>query len=358
MSEDPLDAGLAALGEFGLIDRIRRRAGIRAPGTVLGIGDDAAILVLEPDQELLITTDMLLEGVHFRRDWGSWDALGRKTLAVNVSDIAAMGGSPRQAFLGLGVPGDLAIGSLEQFLDGLEAAAAEWGVTLAGGDTCRSAVGLVLSVTLTGAVAHGRAVRRSGARPGDRVWVTGQLGASAAGLLALSRGLRPGAPWPAGLDRPAWLGPAEQAVLQTGIAAHLTPAPRVAAGQALLGCAHAMLDLSDGVASDLAHVCRESGVAARIFATQILVHPAARVAARWSGQDALTLALSGGEDYELLFAADEDPTARLRQAVPTLPVTAIGRIEAGAGTVVLELPGGAIVPLRGGFDHFRSPVPV
>ncbi len=354
MSHDRSAPELAALGEFGLIDRIRRRAAFQAPGTVLGIGDDAAILAVPADHELLVTTDMLLEGVHFRRGWGSWDALGRKSLAVNVSDIAAMGGAPRHALLSLGVPGDLSATHLEQFLDGFISGAEAWGVTVAGGDTCRSAAGLVLSITLTGVVARSRAIRRSGARPGDRIWVTGQLGAAAAGLVALRRGLRPDEAWPSDVDRPAWLGPTEESALRAGLAAHLAPTPRVAAGQALQGCAHAMLDLSDGVASDLGHLCTESGVRARVSARDVPVHQAAHVAARWAGQDALALALSGGEDYELLFAAAEDPLAFLRHAAPELPVTAIGRVEARGSGALLDLPSGEAVPLVGGFDHFRA----
>ena len=351
-----MDPALEALGEFGLIGLIRRRAQHRSPGTVLGIGDDAAVLAPEGDGELLVTTDMLLEGVHFHRRWGRPRDLGRKALAVNVSDIAAMGGVPQHALLGLAIPTDgPSLAELEAMLAGLEEEAERYGVTLVGGDTCGSQSGLVLAVTLLGRVAGGRALRRSGATPGDWLWVTGWLGASAAGLLALERGLRPAAAWPADVPRPGWLGAGEETAIQAAIQAHLTPIPRLRAGQALVGCASAMIDVSDGVASDSRHLATESQVTVRVLATRIPVHPGARVMARLTGREPLDLALRGGEDYELLFTAAADPRPVLAAAAPDLQVSRIGEVATGPGVPILVYGDGREEILAGGFNHFRSP---
>ncbi len=351
-----MDPALAALGEFGLIGLIRRRIQHRSPGMVLGIGDDAAVLAPDGDDELLVTTDMLLEGVHFQRQWGRPRDLGRKALAVNVSDIAAMGGHPRHALLGLAIPADgPSLEELEALLGGLEEEAERYGVTLVGGDTCASQSGLVLAVTLLGRLAGGRALRRSGARPGDSLWVTGRLGASAAGLLALERGLRPAAAWPADMPRPGWLGAGEEAAIQAAIQAHLTPVPRLRAGQALVGCATAMIDVSDGVASDAGHLATESQVTVRVLATQIPIDTGALVMARLTGRAPLDLALRGGEDYELLFTAAADPRPVLAVAVPDPQVTRVGEVSMGPGVPILVHGDGREEILAGGFNHFRGP---
>lgn len=350
-----MDPALAALGEFGLIGLIRQRIQARTAGTLQGIGDDAAVLASDPGGALLVTTDMLLEGIHFQRRWGSPRELGRKALAVNVSDIAAMGGSPLYALLGLAIPsGGVSLAELEVLLLGLEEEAAAHGVTLVGGDTCASASGLVLSVTLIGRAPAEGPVLRSGARPGDSLWVTGTLGGSAAGLLALEQGFRPGQAWSVGLARPDWLGQEEEAAIQAALAAHLTPAARVAAGRALAGVATAMIDVSDGVASDANHLCSESRVGIRLQAGRMPIHPGARVMARLLGQEALDLALRGGEDYELLFAASADPVARLAEAAPGLPVTWVGEVTPGPPVPSLVHADGREEVLAGGFDHFRG----
>jgi thiamine-monophosphate kinase len=344
---------LAALGEFGLIARIRARVARRSAGAVLGIGDDAAILSAPQDSRWLATTDMLLEGVHFQRCWESPRALGRKALAVNVSDIAAMGGRPLYALLGLGIPpSGVSLLELEAVVEGLEEEAERWGVTIVGGDTCGSASGLVVSVTLLGTPV-GPPILRSGARPGEGLWVTGLLGGSAAGLLALERGFRPDRPWPVDLPRPAWIGVSELAAIRSAIDAHLTPEPRLAAGQALAGYASAMLDLSDGVASDVRHLCMESGIRARVWADRVPIHPGAEVLGRLLGRTPLELALQGGEDYELLFAAGTDPLPALA-GLAGLPVSRIGEMQAGAPGAELVHPDGRVGSLSGGFDHFRS----
>jgi thiamine-monophosphate kinase len=350
-----MDPALAALGEFGLIGLIRQRVAHRSSGTILGIGDDAALLAVPEGRRLLVTTDMLLEGVHFQRRWARPHELGRKAMAVNVSDIAAMGGHPLYALLGIGIPPEgPTLEELKALLAGVEEEAAKYGITLVGGDTCASQSGLVLSVTLLGITPNGHALLRSGARPGDILWVTGMLGASAAGLAALELGLRPGIEWPADLHRPTWLGAEEEAAIQAAMAAHLTPTPRLRAGQALVGCATAMIDVSDGVASDVGHLCAESGVAARILANLLPVHPGAMAMARLTGRDALDLALRGGEDYELLFTATADPRPVLAEAAPQLRVARIGEMLAGKPIPRLAQASGWEEPLAGGFDHLRE----
>jgi len=225
---------------------------------------------------------------------------------------------------------------------------------MVGGDTCASRGGLVLSVTLIGLPPATGPILRSGAKPGDGVWVTGALGGAAAGLLALERGFRPGRPWPAALVRPEWVSAADETAIQAALAAHLTPVPRVAAGQALVGAASAMIDVSDGIASDAGHVCRESGVGLRIHARHLPTHPGAAVLARLAGRYALDLVLRGGEDYELLFTAAGDPGPALRASVPGLAVTRVGETTAETGGPVLLREDGRAEPLAGGFDHLRT----
>jgi thiamine-monophosphate kinase len=349
------DPALAALGEFGLIDRIRERVRVRCAGILVGIGDDAALLALEAGNRLLVTTDMLLEGVHFQWGWRCFRELGKKAVAVNISDIAAMGGRPWYGLLGLAIPSaGVALEGLDALVGGMEDEAEAYGVSIVGGDTCGSRSGLVLSVTMIGLPPASGPILRSGARPGDGVWVTGSLGGAAAGLLALERGFRPGRPWPAALARPEWVEGADETAIQAALAAHLTPVPRVAAGQALVGNATAMIDVSDGVASDAGHVAAESRVGIRIHARHLPIHPGAEVMARLTGRDALDLVLRGGEDYELLFTAATDPRPVLGTAAPGLPVTRIGETTAEAVGPVLVREGGRAEPLAGGFDHLRS----
>jgi thiamine-monophosphate kinase len=313
------------------------------------------VLAVPEGGKLLMTTDMLLEGVHFQRRWDRPRDLGRKALAVNVSDIAAMGGCPLYALLGLGIPSSgPTLDELKALLAGMEEEAATHAVTFVGGDTCRSQSGLVLSITLVGTAEKGSILLRSGAKPGDGLWVTGMLGGSAAGLAALEMGLRPGVKWPAELCRPEWLDGAGEAAIQTAMIAHLTPVPRLRAGQALVNFATAMIDVSDGVASDVSHLCRESGVAARVLASRIPIHPGATVMARLTGRDALDLALRGGEDYELLFTTPADPNPVLERVTPDLSATRIGEMLAGEPFPTVVLTSGPEEPLLGGFDHLRG----
>ncbi len=332
-------ATLAAVGERGLIARIRGRVPAPGPEVVLGIGDDAAAIRCGT-RTLLLTTDTLLEDVHFRRTTATLRDIGAKAVAVNVSDIAAMGGRPRYALLALALPPDLAVGAVDELYGGVLEALRRYEVALVGGDTCAAPRALVIGVTLVGDT-DGAPIGRNGARPGDVILVTGTLGAAAAGLAVLER--RP----------PALPAAAAEAVIR----AHRLPAARVAEGRVLhaAGGATAMIDLSDGLATDLGHIAAESGVGAVVEAARLPIDAPTRAAAQALGVDPLQWALSGGEDYELLFTAAPDRAAALAGAVTArtgTPVHRIGEVRpAGAGFRVVDAEGRP-VPVRAGFDHF------
>jgi thiamine-monophosphate kinase len=245
---------LAELGEFGFIDRIGRAVPAAGTGVVLGIGDDCAALELPAGELLLTTTDLLIEQVHFRRNWTDWRTLGRKSVAVNVSDIAAMGGTPRHLFLGLAVPAGTRVEELDAFLAGFLEAAGHYGATLTGGDTCGSPGPLMISVTAVGAVPEEQLVRRSGARPGDAVYISGTLGDSGLALQLLLAGE---APDPFLARR------------------HHDPEARTDLGRALAqaNLPTAMIDVSDGLLADLGHLLKASGVGAAIEAAAIPLSP-------------------------------------------------------------------------------------
>jgi thiamine-monophosphate kinase len=281
--------------EKQLIAAIRRLANRGTNRAVVrGIGDDCAILRLSPGQELLVTTDFSIENVHFRRNWHPAGAVGHRCLARGLSDIAAMGGEPFACFLSLGLPPKLPQRWAREFLLGLHHLAQDHGIQLAGGDTS-AAPRVTADIIVVGRIPKGKAVLRSGARPGDGIFVTGELGHSTAVLKRLFAGQRI---HPSASDR------------------HFFPQPRLETGAWLRqrGLATAMIDLSDGLSVDLAHICDESRVSATIGAAQI---PVARDAT-------LELALHGGEDYELLFTASS--RARIPAKIKGLKITEIGRI--------------------------------
>jgi thiamine-monophosphate kinase len=318
--------------ELGLLGQLRRRAssGI-APGARnglrLGIGDDCALLRLRPGEELAVTTDLSLAGRHFRLDWHPPESIGHRTLARGLSDLAAMGARPVAAFLSLGLPRELALpgsrrGSItwmSRFLDGLLSLARAAQAPLAGGDLAESPLA-VADIVLAGAVPQGKALLRSGARPGDLLYVTGKIGGAAQALEMLrnlaEKAIDPPKPIKAGGSGAPPRPLAIPRRLQPLLAPHLYPQPRVAQGIWLRqrGLATAAIDLSDGISTDLAHLCDESGVAAEIDQATLPIHPAATLAQ----------ALDGGEDYELLFTAR--PSARLPRSIAGVEITRIGKI--------------------------------
>ena len=326
------------LGEFGLIDRLTARVAASASARqdrerlVLGIGDDAAAWRCEGGLELC-TTDTMVEGVHFTLETASWADVGWKVLAVNLSDIAAMGGSPLYAVVTLGLPEDLEAAAVDALYDGMLDCAAEYGAAIVGGDVVRSPAAFV-TVAMTGST-PGPLLTRAAARPGDEVAVTGKLGGSGAWLAAVRRG--------------ASLAPEAAESLRNS---HLRPRPRLAEGQALreagVRCA---IDVSDGLAADLAHLCEASGVGARLDAERIPVHPAVR---RTLPNEALALALGGGEEYQLLFTATPDAMAEARGRLPG-GFTVIGQVVQGPPARVSVMgPGGEMLVDSAGWDHFRS----
>ena len=281
---------LKELGEFGLIERIKEALGGPVPDGVLGIGDDCAVLPQAGGMETLVSTDMLLEGTHFLRGDIPARLLGWKSAAVNFSDIAAMGGRPVGSFLSLGLPAGLDSDWMDAFLAGYKECSQYCGAPLLGGDTTTSQDGIAINVTVMGQCESGRSRQRSYALPGDLVCVTGTLGDSAAGLkLILER--------QAGSDAEA--GHNAEVLVQR----HYRPVPRIREGQALAATpgVHAMMDISDGIASDLRHILKASGAGAVIRTQELPLSAELRQVCAQQGWDATTLALTGGEDYELLF---------------------------------------------------------
>ena len=321
---------LKELGEFGLIDRIARRVQ-NCPSVVLGIGDDAAALLPTPGTLTLITSDMLLEGVHFDLGFCDPQSLGRKSLAVNLSDLAAMGARPRQFLLSMALPTTISLEFVDGFMAGILEQAERFGVTLVGGDTCASLGGLAISITALGEQTPQRVVKRSGAAPGDLVCLTGTVGDAALGLNELRRGVRHG-----------YL-----------VERQLDPTPRVAAGVALAeaGLASAMIDVSDGVLGDLAHICELSGVGARLELAGLPLSEEYRAAC---GADPYALALSGGEDYELLFCIRKERRGEVEELLGGLGLrfSVAGEIVTGSSVQMVAPDGSAYQPGKLGFDHF------
>jgi thiamine-monophosphate kinase len=329
-------------GEDDLVRLIRELALRRAPDVRIGIGDDCAVLEPRGGRALLATTDLLLEDVHFRRRWAEPADIGWKALAVNVSDIAAMGGTPRWALVGLACPEGTGADEIAAFYEGALAAADADGVVVVGGDTSASPAGWLVSVTLLGEAA--RPVLRSTARPGDVVAVTGTLGRSAAGLAVLERDTAPG-----GVD---------SAALDEVTGAHLRPRARVTEGAWLAGAGGvtAMMDLSDGLATDLGRLVAESGVGAHVDVERLPIAAATRAVAEALDADPVDWATGGGEDYELLVVCEAAAFERLRDGLAGATgtaLTAVGEVVAGAGTRWLDGRGCAVA-VAPGFEHFRG----
>lgn len=337
---------MTRLTERALIGAIRRRTAVvdgSSAAVRVGIGDDCAALEPTAGSLLLATTDLLIENVHFRRRYAEPADVGWKALAVNLSDIAGMGGRPRWALVALACPAETRPEEVEAFYDGMLALAAEHAVAVVGGDTSASPAGWIVNVTVLGETARAP-VLRSTARAGDVIAVSGSLGRSAAGLAALERAEAP--------DAPADL-------LADVTAAHLRPRPRVKEGQWLAGAGGvtAMIDLSDGLATDLAHIAEESGVAARVDVGRLPLDASTRAAARALGRDPLAWATGGGEDYELLLTCEPSALDRLVEGLAGATgarLTPIGEIARGPGAVQFVDAEGREVPVAAGFEHFGT----
>jgi thiamine-monophosphate kinase len=325
----PRTSKVSDIGEFGLIERIAAR--LDRLTAVVGIGDDAAVLPLSGDEYLLATTDMLVEDVHFRREEMTPRALGRRALAVNLSDIAAMGGKPTFALTSIALPPDTSVAFVDELYAGLAAEARAFDVAIVGGNVTSTEGPISVDITLLGVVPRDEVALRSGARPGDALAVTGYLG-NAAGY-RLTREPESGRH---GEEPPL-------------------PVPRVAEARALVsgGMVHAMLDVSDGLGSDAQHLARASGVGLVLYGERLPISIKARSAAQVLDVSALDLALYGGEDYELLIALPEDYVELARARLGKTQLAVIGTVLPADQGCMLERFGGTREPLRpGGWTHF------
>ena len=331
---------IASAGEHALIERVRERAGAPPAWVTVGIGDDAAVVEPERGASIVVTTDSLVEGVHFRRDWTPLAAVGHKALAVSLSDLAAMGATPRASLLSLALPADLPLADFDALVESFVALANRSGAPLVGGNLTRTAGPLVADSTAFGSVRPRRLMRRSGGRPGDELYLTGAIGAAAAGLATLQ----------AGVDR-ARLSAEEADAVQS----YERPDARLRCGTSIARAraASACIDLSDGLADAARQIARASGTGAAVLADALPLHPALRTWAEREHRDAASLAITGGEDYELLFAV----RPRQRRAFLAagrrcsgLPLTLIGKLTAEPD-VCLDR-NGALEPLGAGFTHF------
>jgi len=332
---------ISELGEFGLInliqsisDKFRNSEQASWQQLLVGIGDDVA--AWQGDNHIqLATTDTLVQDVHFDLDIITWEELGWKALAVNLSDIAAMGGVPRYALISLACPGEIEVENISKLCHSMAALAAEFGVAIVGGNLA-AALNLVITITVLGCSRNKSMLRRSAAMPGEQIAVTGYLGASAAGLEMLKEKISLNAETTNTLRK-----------------AHLQPMPRVEEGQILIEQGvNSAVDISDGLIADLDHVCEASKVNARIDIAQVPIHPLVKA----NFPNYLELALYGGEDYELLFTADKAIADQARGAL-NCPVTVIGDVvtESLPNRVTLMDSKGNVVPYKkGGWEHFRE----
>lgn len=309
---------------------IRGRNGGRNPAIVAGIGDDCAVLRMLPGCDSLVTTDFTLEGIHFRRDWHPPESVGHRCLARGLSDIAAMGGEPVAVFLSLALPHDLAQSWVGRFARSLISLAEKHGATVAGGDTAESPDGILADIMVVGTVPKGKAILRSGAKAGDRIYVSGELGGSAAAVVRMRSG--------------------RGKVKPRDYVRHFYPEPRVELGRVLRErtLASAMIDTSDGLSTDLAHICEESGVGAEIDSSLI---PRAYVGKPAREVD-LDLGLHGGEDYELLFTAR--PGKRVPRQIGGVVMSQIGVITRSRGIFVRNAKGVGYELQPRGWEHFRT----
>ncbi len=316
---------LSKIGEFGLIKKLRKRFPSSSPGILAGIGDDAAA-IRAGNKKILVTTDMLIEQIHFDLSCTSFYQLGQKFLSVNVSDIFAMGGSPGYFFIGLGIPGNYKSEYIDELYKGITKTARKFGIAVAGGDTCMSKSGFVLSGTLIGSA--DRIITRSGAKEGDGIFVNDTLGDSAMGLMLLKRQKAEGRRLKARTVLPL-------------IKKHLIPEPRPVKNTAQIT---SMIDISDGLLIDLGHICDESKVGAIVYKDKIPVSKALKTAAKNSGMDPLQIALKGGEDYALLFTAPPNIKTDAFQIGEIIKKGRIIRDEKGRKTRFKPE----------GYEHFKS----
>lgn len=331
---------LSTLGEFGFIDRIRQRLAANHPGLSVGIGDDAAVFSSRDGWQWVWSVDALVEGVHFDRSYVPMESLGWKSLAVNLSDIAAMGAEPRYALISLAVPDTWSLQAVDAFYQGLESCSETYHCPLIGGDTTGSKKDGFISITLLGEVETGSAVLRSGAKVGDFLFCTGRLGGARAGWEILSHGTKQDVPF-----------------YEKSIRRFLYPEPRVEAARWLVKeiPVSAMIDISDGLSSEIHHICRESKVGCVMEESNV---PVLEDAARWfeeKGQRPVEEAIISGEEYQLLFTASVDhPFPWIKKArEQQIEIFAIGQIVEAAMGVTIRTKHGEKPLMNRGWNHFQ-----
>jgi len=342
---------LQEIGEFGLINRIRKWITSSDPALIQGIGDDVAVIEMGK-KALLVTTDILIEDIHFDRSWSDPCSLGRKSLAVNLSDIASMGGIPKYFLISIGLPKNLPLSFISSFYRGLKQEAKKFRVELIGGDTSLSQK-IIINICLLGEGKKRDLLFRKGAKAGDDLFVSGTLGDAALGLKILQEKKKM-EPHGQNLWSPA---PGIKG-LEGLIKRHLSPSPRVKLGQAIAKhhYADAMIDISDGLLIDTSHLLEESGAGARICEDRIPLSNLYRKWVRSFSKDPLRFALSGGEEYELLFTAPPEMRKRISSLSHSLkiPITRIGEIlPKKEGLHIIRKDGKDYSPSRLGFEHFK-----
>lgn len=326
--------------EFELIQQLTRGLPRTAKDLVKGVGDDCAAIRVKGDRCLLVTTDALIEDIHFKNNWQNFESLGAKALAVNLSDIAAMGGRPRFFLVSIGLPPQKAGSAAKKIYSGMLKLAARHKVILIGGDTVASPKALVISITVIGEASQNKVLYRNGARPGDAIYVSGTLGESAFGLECLKAGRR-------------------GKIFSPFIIRHLLPSPKVALAKKLAGLRilTSMIDVSDGFLADLGHIADESNVGYKVDAKKLPVEKNLFEAAGKIGANALDLALSGGEDYELIFTVRAGKISAFEKYVGKTKdkMTRVGVITSNKRErIVLNAGGNKAKVRRSGFDHFGA----
>ncbi len=337
---------IADIGEFGLIDRIDellQKEGVQTPGLTLGIGDDTASFLPHAGYEVLVTCDSMVEGRHYLPEYITPLELGRRAMVLNISDIGAVGGKPLYALVSLGLRADTPVLDVEAMYRGFVAELNPFGASIIGGNLTKSGDGPFIDITLIGEVEHGKTVRRSTAKVGDAILVTGYPGQSAAGLQLLLQS-QPNADL---LSHPL-------------ICAYNTPSHRAREGRAIAqsGCVTAMIDTSDGFLGDLGHICKESAVGAELIQEKLPISEDLRQAAQDLGQDPYDLVLKDSDDYELIITCSPDHVDQIYSAVSALsdvPVTEVGRITDVVRQIKLILPDGTQSGIKpAGWDHFTE----
>lgn len=318
-------------GEFALIDQLKKITTQSHPDLIVGIGDDAAVIrsAPEPAPYVLVTTDILVEGRHFNSQWSTPEQIGIKAAECNISDIAAMGGSPTWMFISLVLNKNIDVRWVQALYSGIFSSCQRHGAIVSGGDTTQGPINTI-NITLLGSVAPDHLCLRSHAARGDLLMVTGSLGASAAGLALLSNGIKP-SPY----------------LFQK----HVAPSCRLDVSRQIAAFANAMIDISDGLGAEVHHICRQSRMGAEIDAIAIPMHKDVKAAAEMLGINPLDFAISGGEDFEILFSIPPEKQLSLEQS--GLVCHRVGRLVEASKGIQLVLSDGRNAPLPGGYDHFR-----